>query len=218
MSRGHYSTMATTASTTTANDDKYKKENYLVHTDDMAVWRRHPNYMIVRDAAPYIRGRVADVGCNIGIIAVHLSELPMVTFIHGFDINAASIAAAHVMAERHGFAGRSSFDVSDFTRQTRPELHGTFDTVVTFHTLEHIYQEDLDAFVQELANLLRPGGNCMVLIPFDHAYPDPCHVSFFKEADLIVLFERHGLMTRYCFKDDRYHEKDLLHAMFVKVC
>lgn len=54
-------------------------------------------------------------------------------------------------------------------------------------------------------------------IPYDRAYMDPCHVSFYTEDSLSRLMEQAGFETIECFKDDRFTEKDLLTGLFKKV-
>lgn len=54
-----------------------------------------------------------------------------------------------------------------------PFADATFDTVVTFNTLEHIY-DDVGA-LRELARVTRPGGGLHVMVPFlfrVHGHPD----------------------------------------------
>jgi ubiquinone/menaquinone biosynthesis C-methylase UbiE len=97
-----------------------------------------------------------------------------------------------------------------------PAENNVFDFLMSFHTLEHIYPEDVDKVVAEFYRILKPGGYFVISIPYDHAYPDPCHVAFYVESSLRELFEKHGFFTIHCHKDDRWVEKDLLTALFVK--
>lgn len=48
------------------------------------------------------------------------------------------------------------------------------------------------------------------------ARPDPCHVAFYVEHTLSTLMESVGFTTIECFKDDRFHEKNILTGLFKK--
>jgi len=52
----------------------------------------------------------------------------------------------------------------------------SLDTVLAFHVLEHL--DDLPRVMQELARVLRPGGRCVVEVPYfasPSAFADPTH-------------------------------------------
>jgi len=198
------------------NKDYLHKENYLVFSDNMNIWRRHPNYFIIHDSKEYLKGDCIDIGCNIGILSIHLSELESISSITGLDINSSAVNKARELAKVHGFSHKSTFECLNLVTDDTRKYNQKFDSMISFHTLEHIYPEDADVFIKKQYDMLKPGAYCLIIIPYDHAYPDPCHVAFYKEDSLRSLYERHNFRTVKCFKDDRWHEKDLLHGVFQK--
>ena len=77
-----------------------------------------------------------------------------------------------------------------------PFEDGSFDTVVSFHVLEHT--EDPGKVVSEMARVLRPGGIVLLAVPFMwglHELPR----DFFRltPAGLVQLLERAGLERAY---------------------
>ena len=193
-----------------------QKENYMIWTDNLDHWRHHPNYFIINDSKEYLKGNCMDIGCYIGILACWVNELTDATHIMGLDINEMAIYKAREMAIRHGFANRATFEVLNLVTDDTSAYNGQYDSMISFHTLEHIYPEDAKTFVAKQFDMLRPGGYCLIYIPYDHAYPDPCHVAFYKEDNLKELYESVGFVTLKCFKDDQWHENDLLHGLFQK--
>ena len=77
-----------------------------------------------------------------------------------------------------------------------PFEDGSFDTVVSFHVLEHT--EDPGKVLSEMARVLRPGGIVLLAVPFMwglHELPR----DFFRltPAGLVQLLERAGLERAY---------------------
>ncbi len=200
--------------TTMSND--YSKENYLVYSNDMNHWRNHPNYFIINDSLSYLKGHCADVGCNIGILSVHLSEIDAVTQITGFDINDKAIEEAQKASKEHLFNERADFHCLNLVTDDTTSFNNMFDSMISFHTLEHIYTDDADMFIAKQYDMLKAGAYCLIVLPYEHAYPDACHVAFYNEVSLKSLYEKRGFITEKCFKDDRWRETDLLHGVFQK--
>jgi SAM-dependent methyltransferase len=192
---------------------RYAKESYItVEPSPFGFWKRHANRRILQAYAPFIRGRVLDLGCNHGATTYWLRENPAVTEVIGVDLNEQALDLARAL-----FASvpvPSMFVGHDMTADG-PILPPA-DTVVSFHTLEHIYADDVPDFLASACQSLAPGGHCVISIPYDRAYPDPCHVGFYTEASLARAMEAAGFETVECFKDDRFDEKDLLTGLFRK--
>lgn len=75
-----------------------------------------------------------------------------------------------------------SADISaDLTDLPFPDRH--FDAVLTSHVLEHIRRDG--AAIDELARILRPGGNAIIMVPFD---PDRSKTD--EGADIVDPAER----------------------------
>lgn len=192
-----------------------EKENYITRFPDPEIWKLHPNYHILHASHKYIKGKTCDLGCNHGACTVFLLEFDNVTSINGYDINMNALEIAYKIAISKKSVIPISFICANLTNL--PIENDTFDFIMSFHTLEHIYPTDADNVVKEIFRTLKNEGYFLISIPYDHAYPDPCHVAFFKEDSLKELFEKHGFITVECFKDDRYDQKDLLTGVFQKL-
>jgi SAM-dependent methyltransferase len=100
-----------------------------------------------------------------------------------------------------------------------------FDSIIDFHTLEHIYPEDLNQVICEKYRILKHGGHIILSIPYEKAFHSPTeivpqHVNFFNETKLKKSFELNKFETIECYKDDRIGnspESWCLTAIFKKV-
>jgi SAM-dependent methyltransferase len=195
--------------------DYAKKENYVTRDPDPNAWRYHPNYQIIKSYQHLLRGTCGDLGCNHGSCTLLLLDFASdIEHIYGFDVNVNALRVAYENAMKLNPSKQISFMCANLL--SLPVSNDTFDFLMSFHTLEHIFPEDADKVVAEIWRILKPGGYFVISIPYDHAYPDPHHVAFYKEDSLRDLFEKRGFFTIHCHKDDRWVEKDLLTALFVK--
>jgi SAM-dependent methyltransferase len=193
--------------------DRYRKENYLTFCPSpFGFWENHANRRILDSYSSKIKGVVMDIGCNHGASTYWLKDLPEVDEIIGIDINSESLRVAE--ATFKGVELPHRFIPWDLCRSE--SLPFVADTIVSFHTLEHIYPADIPTFLANLNDALVPGGHLILSIPYENAYMDPCHVSLFNERTLAVVMEAAGFKVIECFKDDRFAEKNLLTGLFQK--
>lgn len=189
------------------------KENYITVQPDPNIWRNHANYKIMESYKEYIKGISSDFGANHGACTLLLLDFnPEV--IYGYDINIKALEIAYTTAQSLNTKVPVNFVVADL--RSIPNEDNFFDFGMSFHTLEHIYPEDSKKVVGEFYRVLKPDGYFVISIPYDHEYPDPYHVAFYKEDTLSELFESQGFKTIECFKDDRFVEKGLLTGLFKK--
>ena len=165
-------------------------ENRMQDTIDY--WRNHHTareYMLFQE---YFAGRICDIGCNIGMSTLLVADDPKVSQVVGVDIFPKAIEAARRYAQFAKLDHKVEYIAQDFTLDCSQLETESFDGVVSFHTLEHIYPEDLDMFVTNLRRILKVGGNALICIPNDSAFDSPEHVNYFDLDALRALFVKHG--------------------------
>ena len=153
-------------------------------------WWKHINAQVYHFYPGRIVGRVIDVGCGVGAMSLLVAQDPAVSYVLGLDVSYEAIAAAERFRERLG-ESKVEFQIADFTIPTTLPAE-SFDSAMSFHTLEHIYPEDLDQFMANLNAVLKPGATVLISIPHLRNYYDPGHKSFFDVASLRTLFVTHG--------------------------
>jgi SAM-dependent methyltransferase len=110
------------------------------------------NDWLLARARPYVHGRVLDFGAGIGTFSVALAPLAQELVVVEPD-------AAFAAALRERLAGVPHARVVA-TDALEP---GSVDAIVCFNVLEHI--PDDVAVMRRFAELLRPGGHALVLVP-----------------------------------------------------
>jgi SAM-dependent methyltransferase len=144
-------------------------------------------------AARFVRDddTVLDAACGLGYGTALLHDSASNAFVTGLDLSESVIAYAR--ATFGSRRPRTAFEAGDvMTVRARPDA--TLDLVVSFETLEHI--EEPDAFVAEVARVLKPGGRLICSIPnrwVDHTGrdPNPFHLHVFDLERLTSLLQAH---------------------------
>jgi len=189
---------------------KYNKESYITARANPIEWKEHVNVKTIEEFSNLIIGDVLDVGCNHGATTYWLKDCN-ITSITGVDINDISLNYARTLFSEISIP--STFINLDLTTGALPDI---YDTIVSFHTLEHIYPEDVDSFITNIYNALKPNGHLIIGLPYETAYPDPCHVAFYNEVTLNNVMTRNSFKLVTCFKDDRHFEKNILTGIYTK--
>lgn len=195
----------------------YEKESYISKHEEPCIWRQHANYKILCEFRRYIHGHVADFGSNHCALSILLNDFNPEK-IYCFDINGEALNIGAATCGHMQLADKMAFIIANLKNVALPEqsFADQFDLLVSFHTLEHIYEHDAPHVTAEMFRVVKPGGYVIISIPYETAYPDPTHVAFYNEKTLSHLMETAGFVTLECFKDDRFNEKDLLTGLFYK--
>jgi cyclopropane fatty-acyl-phospholipid synthase-like methyltransferase len=143
-----------------------------------------------------IHGRVIEVGVNYGNTAILAASWPEVTEVLAIDINANALRACEDLATKAGVAGKMTFQVVNWAEACW--VFSAYDVFMCHHTLEHIFSEDVDAFVKNSANSLKRGGIALVTVPHLTCHNSPEHVVLYDEKKLAETFGRHGLVAESC--------------------
>jgi 2-polyprenyl-3-methyl-5-hydroxy-6-metoxy-1,4-benzoquinol methylase len=196
---------------------KYIKELYVNTDSDPIKWKEHVNVKTLQDNSELIGGDVLDVGCHHGATTYWLKDFS-VKSITGIDVNEEVLELA-----RNNFKEvviPSEFIAMDLTENSlNKKLNKKFDTIVSFHTLEHIYPEDVDVFIKNIYKMLNVGGNFIISIPYEKAYDNTDtvhHVAYYNEVSLNGVMERNKFTLIKSFKDDRWNEKNILTGIYKK--
>jgi len=185
-------------------------EDYITPYQDPEYWDKHINGMILKQYSDIIQGEVLDVGCNHGAETILISRLPNVTRVEGIDINPEAIRIATKRKQRHVW-----FFVHDIAMPWRPLC----DTIICFHTLEHIEPDKLDDVIENLDAILIVGGHLIISVPYLGEYPSEYHHSQFDEISLKSLF--HNFEILECYRDQRVdghgNQHDIINLVAKKI-
>jgi len=180
----------------------YKSENYISHTNTskglinrmyQAVRRRtlRSKYRLLVRTTGKEKGRLLDIGSGTGAFAGFMQAKGWTVTGLEPDADARTIAA-----------GTNNITLQDLSGFYELPPHA-YDAITLWHVLEHVH--DLQAYVQQLRNLLAPGGKLFIAVPnytsLDAkvygahwaAWDVPRHLYHFSPAAMKVLLEKNGL-------------------------
>ena len=100
--------------------------------------------------------RVLDVGCGWGSFAIHAAERHGVEVL-GITLSEPQAELARETVEEAGLTDQVEIRVADY-RELKAE---PFDAIASIGMVEHVGEEQIDAYSQCLATLLRPGGRLL---------------------------------------------------------
>ncbi|WP_226376811.1 class I SAM-dependent methyltransferase [Oceanobacillus halotolerans] len=125
-------------------------------------------------ATPYAYGRVLDIACGTGYGSqmVAKTRKTEVTDLIGVDIDPETIK----YAKHHYYHPKVTYQTGDILDGTLKEELGQFDTILSFETIEHV--PDDREFVEQLKELLRPGGTLVLSTPFGQGRGKPSGSPF----------------------------------------
>ena len=137
-------------------------------------------------AAPYGAGKVVlDAACGVGYGSAELARVA--ERVVGIDVDDATITYAR-SRYRGGNVEFRTMDVSALSFDD-----DSFDVVVSFETIEHV--DDREAFLREVARVLRPAGTFLVSTPHasrtTEAPENPFHRVEYSRADFTSLLSQY---------------------------
>lgn len=129
--------------------------------------------------------RVADIGMGQGWSSIALARGYPTVRVDGFDLDAASVAAAQRNAQEAGVADRVRFQVRD---AGDPELAGTYGLALAVECLHDM--ADPVAVLRSMRRLVGPGGTALIV---DERVPD----AFAPDGDLVERM-MYGFSVLHC--------------------
>ena len=171
-------------------------------------WYGHPKYLIIEKYEKYLTGTVADFGCNCGVACTMLSMLEKTDKVIGFDIAKKALKLGEDVIRNHELTNPDKIELRYSNLMYLDCLDNNLDAAICFHTLEHIYPEDLDKVISEFHRVIKSGGYFIFSMPCRKAFSaEPTHVSFFsieQEPEYIglrQLLEKHGFEVMEIYED-----------------
>jgi|SRR5690625_3260019 len=148
-------------------------------------------------ASLFTEGRILDFACGSGygthIIAKRCKE--KVSEVVGVDMEKEALN----YAEYTYYHPKSTFKLADVTDANIPNQLGKFDYIISFETLEHI--QDEEQFLDNIYEMLQPGGTLILSTPFGKGRAKPCknpfHVHQLKEEEFRELFVNYSSVSYY---------------------
>ncbi len=140
-------------------------------------------------STPYCNGRVLDIACGTGYGSIMVAKTRKieVSELVGVDISVDTIE----YAKKNYFHPKVSFQQGNALDVALKEEIGTFDTILSFETIEHIPDDKL--FIQCLERLLKPGGTLVLSTPFGQGRgkpsTSPFHYHQLSEDEFLELFD-----------------------------
>lgn len=152
-------------------------------------------------------GRCLDIGCGVGRLLRHMDEGSV-----GVDHNATSVA---ICRER----GLQAFTTDEFLAGG-VAAHGTFDSMMVAHVLEHVGRDVGDSLLRDYLPYLRPGASVVVMTPQEVGQrSDATHVRWVDHEAVLDHAQRLGLRVekRYSFPFPRPVGRVFIYNEFVTV-
>jgi 2-polyprenyl-3-methyl-5-hydroxy-6-metoxy-1,4-benzoquinol methylase len=180
----------------------YKSEDYISHTNTQnGVINRLYHFVrqrtierkrkLICSVTGLAKGRMLDVGCGTGSFLVEMKG-------HGWQaIGLEPDADARAVAKQ-----QYGLDLQE-ADQLYQLPAGQFDAITLWHVMEHVH--DLQAYVQQLKNLLSEEGKLFIAVPnytsgdaaaykqYWAAYDVPRHLYHFSPSSVEVLMQMNGL-------------------------
>ncbi|TMW73909.1 class I SAM-dependent methyltransferase [Alteribacter natronophilus] len=140
-------------------------------------------------SAAYVTGRTLDIACGTGYGAKFIAKTrkKQISDMLGVDVCPETID----YAVKHYYHPLLKFQTGDALDPELKKQIGTFDTILSFETIEHV--PDDRVFLSRLNELLNPGGTLVISTPFGEGRGVPCgqefHYHQLTEAEFFSLFQ-----------------------------
>jgi hypothetical protein len=135
-----------------------------------------------RVTARLCRGKVVELGCGVGHLAGVIQG-------RGLEVTGVDVSKAKIREARSLYPG-VEFHAADILSVELPPAR--FDTAVLAEVLEHVPEEEGNAFLERAWGLLGRGGRLVVSVPNEDCVPHRNHIRLFDRAGLEGLLSRWG--------------------------
>lgn len=169
-------------------------------------------------AKDFCKGRTLDIACGVGYGSELLLQNPQISEFIGIDIDKDSIE----YATEHYSSTKTKYYVDDCLNPYLHKKYGTFDTIVSFETIEHFRGDEL--FINNLYNLLKKDGTLIISTPFGRGKNEPCtcqwHVYQYTEEEFWDVLKPFSEITMYNQRSQiiEIPREDFKYYLMVAVC
>lgn len=183
----------------------YQSENYISHSDtNKGIINQLYHFVrsitikgkrnTIKKFAKKNKGAVLDIGCGTGVFLKSMKDAGWT--VTGLEPDA---GARKIAKEVNGIIAAPPAELFQLPK-------GSFDAITLWHVLEHVHE--LHAYVEQIKNLLAPGGHVFIAVPNyksydatyykEHwaAYDVPRHLYHFAPGSMIELLNQHGLKLK----------------------
>jgi SAM-dependent methyltransferase len=141
--------------------------------------------------APTQSARCLDLACGTGELLYGLERAGNVRLV-GVDLRAQALEEGRRLV-------RAEFVQADVIKYLQEADSGSFDFITAFNLLEHLPQDALPGFLEQLQRVLAPGGSFVAMVPnalspfgSSTRYWDITHVTAFTPASVVQLAQISG--------------------------
>lgn len=170
-------------------------------------------------AKQFAKGRVLDIACGCGYGSeILLQGDHKIKEIVGIDICEDTIQYAQ---SNYNFP-ETSYYSEDALSEDLHEKYGTFDTIISFETIEHFSGDDI--FINNLYKLLKPEGTLIISTPFGRGKNQPCsspfHVYQYNKEEFLKILSPFKTVVMYHQVDGiiEIPKPDKKYYLMVAVC
>lgn len=140
-------------------------------------------------ATPYVKGRVLDLSCGVGYGAQMISKMCKKDVDRVVAVDNQPDVLQYARGRYHH--PLIEWVQADALDSELPTKLGTFDTILSFETIEHL--EDDRLFIEHLRQMLNPGGTLVLSTPFGNGRGkptnEPFHVHQLTREEFVKLFD-----------------------------
>ncbi|WP_456274358.1 class I SAM-dependent methyltransferase [Bacillus sp. AK031] len=155
-------------------------------------------------AVEYAKGRVLDIACGTGYGSKIIAKAQKAVLSEIVAVDHDEKTLSHAKAKH--YHPLIKYVMENAADSKLPGKLGKFDLIISFETLEHL--EDEERFMDNLYQLLKPGGTLIISTPFGagRGQPtnEPYHVHQLTENEFKDLFDH------FCEKEFYYQRSVLI--------
>lgn len=130
----------------------------------------------------------------------------------GVDLNYQALQAGRRLFAIEKPEVRERLSFAQAFLQALPFHAKSFDAVVMFDVLEHLYPKDQPKIMEEIKRVLKPSGHLFIAVPYGHHYDNHAHVTYFEnESELEKTLVAHGFQPVEIQHDQRQDQHGATH-------